>query len=66
MSDNTEAIALLPHCMTEALDQLLPGEVYVATGGSQNCAAWGEILTATARTRGAIGARQNRCAAKTV
>jgi 4-hydroxy-4-methyl-2-oxoglutarate aldolase len=42
--------------MTEALDQLLPGEVYVATGGSQNCAAWGEILTATARTRGAVGA----------
>jgi hypothetical protein len=26
MTDNTEAIALLPHCMTEALDQLLPGE----------------------------------------
>jgi 4-hydroxy-4-methyl-2-oxoglutarate aldolase len=42
--------------MTEALDQLLPGEVYVATGGSQNCAAWGEILTATARVRGAAGA----------
>jgi hypothetical protein len=42
--------------MTEALDQLLPGEVYVATGGSQNCAAWGEILTATARVRGAVGA----------
>ena len=42
--------------MTAALDQLLPGEVYVATGGSQNCAAWGEILTATARTRGAVGA----------
>jgi 4-hydroxy-4-methyl-2-oxoglutarate aldolase len=42
--------------MTEALDQLLPGEVYVATGGSQNCAAWGEILTATARMRGAVGA----------
>lgn len=42
--------------MTEALDQILPGEVYVATGGSQNCAAWGEILTATARTRGGVGA----------
>jgi 4-hydroxy-4-methyl-2-oxoglutarate aldolase len=42
--------------MTEALDQLLPGEIYVATGGSQNCAAWGEILTATARMRGAAGA----------
>jgi regulator of RNase E activity RraA len=42
--------------MTEALDQILPGEVYLATGGSQNCAAWGEILTATARTRGGVGA----------
>jgi 4-hydroxy-4-methyl-2-oxoglutarate aldolase len=42
--------------MTEALDQILPGEVYVATGGSQNCAAWGEILTATARMRGGVGA----------
>ena len=28
----------------------------MATGGSRNCAAWGEILTATARTRGAAGA----------
>jgi 4-hydroxy-4-methyl-2-oxoglutarate aldolase len=42
--------------MTAALDQLLPGEIYVATGGSQNCAAWGEIMTATARVRGAVGA----------
>jgi 4-hydroxy-4-methyl-2-oxoglutarate aldolase len=42
--------------MTEALDQILPGEVYLATGGSQNCAAWGEILTAAARTRGGVGA----------
>jgi 4-hydroxy-4-methyl-2-oxoglutarate aldolase len=42
--------------MTQALDQILPGEIYVATGGSQNCAAWGEILTATARMRGGLGA----------
>ena len=42
--------------MTEALDQLQPGEIYLATGGSRNCAAWGEILTATARTRGGAGA----------
>jgi regulator of RNase E activity RraA len=42
--------------MTEALDSLQPGEIYVATGGSQNCAAWGEIMTATAKTRGAAGA----------
>jgi regulator of RNase E activity RraA len=42
--------------LTEALDAILPGEVYLATGGSMNCAAWGEILTATARTRGSAGA----------
>lgn len=42
--------------MTEALDQIQPGEIYVATGGSQNCAAWGEIMTATARKRGGLGA----------
>src|SRR5450756_841638 len=38
--------------LTEALDAIQPGEVYLATGGAMNCAAWGEILTATARTRG--------------
>ena len=42
--------------LTEALDQIAPGEIYLASGGSQNCAAWGEILTATARTRGGAGA----------
>jgi 4-hydroxy-4-methyl-2-oxoglutarate aldolase len=42
--------------LTEALDSIAPGEVYLATGGSMNCAAWGEILTATARTRGGAGA----------
>ena len=42
--------------LTDALDSLQPGEIYVATGGSMNCAAWGEIMTATARTRGAAGA----------
>jgi 4-hydroxy-4-methyl-2-oxoglutarate aldolase len=42
--------------LTEALDSLQPGEIYVATGGRMNCAAWGEIMTATARTRGATGA----------
>jgi len=42
--------------LTEALDAIQPGEVYLATGGSMNCAAWGEILTATARTRGGAGA----------
>ncbi len=35
--------------LTEALDQLKGGEVYLATGGSMSCAYWGEILTATAK-----------------
>jgi len=42
--------------LTEALDQLEPGEIYLASGGDMRCAYWGEILTATARTRGATGA----------
>jgi len=41
--------------LTEALDQLRPNEVYVATG-AHNSALWGELLTATAKTRGAAGA----------
>ena len=41
--------------LTEALDQIEPGEVYVS-GGSSSSALWGEILTATARTRGGVGA----------
>ena len=42
--------------LTEALDALQPGEVYIAGGGSMRCAYWGELLTAAARTRGAVGA----------
>lgn len=42
--------------LTEALDQLQPGDVYLASGGDMRCAYWGELLTATARTRGAAGA----------
>ena len=42
--------------LTEALDAVQPNDIYLATGGSMNCAAWGEILTATARTRGGAGA----------
>ncbi len=42
--------------LTEALDQIDAGEIYIATGGRLNCAAWGEILTSTARTRGGAGA----------
>jgi 4-hydroxy-4-methyl-2-oxoglutarate aldolase len=44
--------------LTEALDQLQPGEVYLAprTGSQAQAAMWGEILTATAQSRGAVGA----------
>ena len=42
--------------LTEALDQLRKGEIYVAAGGNRRCAYWGELLTATARMRGARAA----------
>ncbi len=42
--------------LTEALDQLKKGEVYLASGGLMRCAYWGEILTVTAKKRGAVGA----------
>lgn len=42
--------------LTEALDQIQPGEVYLASGGAMRCAYWGEILTATAKRRGGTGA----------
>lgn len=45
--------------LTEALDQLRKNEIYIATGGTKRCAYWGELLTATARTRGAVGAVLN-------
>ena len=41
--------------MTEALDQLRPNEIYVATG-AHHSALWGELLTASAKARGAVGA----------
>lgn len=45
--------------LTEALDQLEEDEIYIATGGTKRCAYWGELLTATARTRKAAGAVVN-------
>jgi len=42
--------------LTEALDQLEEGEIYLASGGDMRCAYWGEILTAAARRRKAVGA----------
>ncbi len=42
--------------LTEALDQLEEGDIYLASGGGMRCAYWGEILTATAKARKAAGA----------
>ena len=41
--------------LTEALDQLRQGDIYIATG-AHHSALWGELLTATAKARGAVGA----------
>ena len=41
--------------LTEALDQLRPNEIFVATG-AHNSALWGELLTACGKARGAVGA----------
>lgn len=41
--------------LTEALDQLQKNEIFVATG-AHNSALWGELLTTTAKMRGAVGA----------
>jgi regulator of RNase E activity RraA len=41
--------------MLEALDDLRPDEVYVAAGASPRYALWGEIMTAAALARGAVG-----------
>lgn len=45
--------------MTQALDDLQENEVYIATGGTMRSANWGEIMTATAKTRGSVGAVVN-------
>ena len=42
--------------LTDALDQLQPGEVYVGGGGLMRNASWGELLTVIAKERGAAGA----------
>jgi regulator of RNase E activity RraA len=42
--------------LTEALDQLEPGEVYIAQNATIPCSAWGEIMTSAAMRRGAAGA----------
>lgn len=50
--------------LTEALDQLRPNEVYIATG-AHNSALWGELLTAAAKARGAAGAVLDGCSRDT-
>jgi regulator of RNase E activity RraA len=42
-----------------ALDAVREGEVYLASGGNLECAAWGELMTAAARIRGGRGAVVN-------
>ena len=42
--------------MFDALDELKPGEVYLATGASQNYALWGGLMTTRAKKLGAEGA----------
>lgn len=42
-----------------ALDDLKPGEIYLATGGSARYAMWGELMSTAARARGATGALLN-------
>lgn len=45
--------------MFRALDDLKPGEVYVANGGSPSYALWGELMSTRARALGAVGAVVN-------
>jgi len=42
--------------LTEALDSLTPGEVYIGHGTRHDAAMWGDLLTTTATIRGATGA----------
>jgi len=45
--------------MLEALDDLKPGEVYLATGGSPGYALWGELMSTRAQQLGCAGAVLN-------
>jgi regulator of RNase E activity RraA len=45
--------------MFDALDDLKPGELYVASGASARYAMWGELMSTAARARGATGALLN-------
>jgi regulator of RNase E activity RraA len=55
--DGQNSVARKPFgLLFEALDDLKPGEVYLATGGSPNYALWGELLSTRAMHLGAVGA----------
>ena len=45
--------------MFEALDDLKPGEIYVASGASPRYALWGELMSTRAKILGANGALVN-------
>jgi len=45
--------------MFEALDDLKPGEIYVASGASPRYALWGELMSTRAKILGAHGALVN-------
>ena len=45
--------------MLEAVDNLKPGDIYVAAGGSLNYAMWGALMSTRAKTLGAKGALVN-------
>lgn len=45
--------------MFRALDDLKPGEIYVASGGSPRYAFWGELMSLRAMKLGAVGAVVN-------
>src|SRR5438045_4050287 len=42
--------------MLEALDDLKPNEIYIATGASPSYALWGELMSTRAMKLGAVGA----------
>ncbi len=56
-SQGHSAIAEKPFgLMMHALDDLKPGEVYVASGSAHDFAMWGEMMSIRARQLGAVGA----------
>ena len=42
--------------LIEAIDNISEDEVYIVTGGDRRCSYFGEIMTATVKRRGAVGA----------